>query len=365
VRIVIAGGGTAGHVNPAIAVAHTLRAHDVSFVGTARGAEATLVPAAGFELDEVDVAGFDRGRPLSFLPTAARAADAFRRARRLLRHRSPGVVLGMGGYVSLPVCAAAKTLSVPVVIHEQNIVLGLANRICKPLSRRVAVSFEETLPAAGPRGVFTGNPVLPEIAGADRAVERSRARERFELASGRKTLLVFGGSQGARRINDAAAGLVDEWRLRSDRQVLHITGPSDHEAVARRVGDSGASGGLIYRVVRAIDRMVEAYAVADLAVCRGGATTVAELTVTGVPSIIVPYPYHRDRQQQRHGEVLERAGAAVVVSDAELTTARVAREANDILDDDEALSRMRKCALASARPDAADQLARLLERVAG
>jgi UDP-N-acetylglucosamine--N-acetylmuramyl-(pentapeptide) pyrophosphoryl-undecaprenol N-acetylglucosamine transferase len=365
VRIVIAGGGTAGHVNPAIAVAQSLRGHHVSFVGTARGAEATLVPAAGFELDEVDVKGFDRARPVSFVPTAARAADAFRRARRLLRHRSPRVVLGMGGYVSLPVCAAARTLGVPVVIHEQNIVLGLANRVCKPFARHVAVSFEETLPAAGLRGVFTGNPVLPEVARADRAAERSRALERFDLHAGRKTLLVFGGSQGARRINEAAAGLIDEWNERSDRQILHITGRSDYEVVARRVADSRSSGGLIYRVVGFVDRMVEAYALADLSVCRGGATTVAELTVTGVPSIIVPYPYHRDRQQQRHGEVLERAGAAVVVRDAELTTARVSREANHILDDDEALTRMRKCALAAARPDAAEHLSDLLEEVAG
>jgi UDP-N-acetylglucosamine--N-acetylmuramyl-(pentapeptide) pyrophosphoryl-undecaprenol N-acetylglucosamine transferase len=365
VRIVIAGGGTAGHVNPAIAVARSLRGHDVSFVGTARGAEATLVPAAGFELEEVDVRGFDRARPLSFVPIAARAADAFRCARRMLRHRSPRVVLGMGGYVSLPVCAAARTLGVPVVVHEQNIVLGLANRVSKRFARRVAVSFEETLAAAGPRGVFTGNPVLPEVAGADRAEERSRGLERFDLHAGRKTLLVFGGSQGARRINEAAVGLVDEWNERSDRQVLHISGPSDYEAVSRRVADSRGSSRLTYRVAGFVDRMVEAYAVADLSVCRGGATTIAELTVTGVPSIIVPYPYHRDRQQQRQGEVLERAGAAVVVSDADATTVRISREADRILDDDEALTRMRKCALATARPDAAQHLAGLLEEVAG
>jgi UDP-N-acetylglucosamine--N-acetylmuramyl-(pentapeptide) pyrophosphoryl-undecaprenol N-acetylglucosamine transferase len=356
VRVVIAAGGTAGHVNPAIAVARALRGHDVSFVGTSRGSEANLVPEAGFELDELEVRGFDRSRPLSFVPTAVLAANALRRARRLLRRRSPEVVLGMGGYVSLPVCAAARTLGAPVVLHEQNIVLGLANRICKPFARRVAVSFEETLPHAGARGVLTGNPVAPEIAEADRAAGRPDALARWSLDPGRRTLLVFGGSQGARRINHAAAGLVHAWIGRADRQVLHITGPGDYDDVKARIDDGAA-----YRLVQYVDRMIDAYVAADLALCRGGATTVAELTVTGVPSIIVPYPHHRDRQQERHGKVLERAGAAVVVRDAELTTTRIASEADRILGDDEAMSRMTKCALAAARPDAAERVARLLE----
>jgi UDP-N-acetylglucosamine--N-acetylmuramyl-(pentapeptide) pyrophosphoryl-undecaprenol N-acetylglucosamine transferase len=363
-RVVIAGGGTAGHINPAIAVARAMTAHEVSYIGTASGAESILVPAAGYELDEIEVSGFDRARPLSFVPTAARAAGAWWRARSLLRGRSPHVVLGMGGYVSLPACAAARTLGIPVVLHEQNIVLGLANRVSKPLSRRVAVSFEETLSSAGPRAVFTGNPVLPEIAQADVQEERRRALEEFRLDPARKTLLVFGGSQGARRINHAAAGLTREWAGRGSRQVLHITGSTDYDDVAASIDASARSGGLIYRVVRFIDRMAGAYSVADLALCRGGATTVAEVTVTGVPSIIVPYPYHRDRQQYRHGEVLERAGAAVVVRDDEITPQRVAREADQILGDEEVLTRMSKCALAAARPDAAEHVATLVEDAA-
>jgi UDP-N-acetylglucosamine--N-acetylmuramyl-(pentapeptide) pyrophosphoryl-undecaprenol N-acetylglucosamine transferase len=349
-KVVIAGGGTAGHVNPAIAVAHSLRASaDVTFVGTQAGAESRLVPAAGFPLEFVEVRGFDRARPLSIVPTGVRAAGAVVSARRTLGRERPDVTLGMGGYVSLPVCTAAKLLGVPVVIHEQNIVLGLANRVVKPFARAVAVSFQETLRRAGRKAVFTGNPVLPHIVDADMEAERAQGLERFELDARRKTLLVFGGSQGAARINDAAQELARLWTQRSDVQILHVTGGTQVAA--------SSSGRLIYRVVPRIERMVEAYALADLALCRGGATTVSELAVTGVPAIIVPYPYHRDHQQERHARVLEAEGAARVLLDHEATGHKVGDVAAELLDDAESLGKMRAAALAFARPDAAERLA--------
>jgi UDP-N-acetylglucosamine--N-acetylmuramyl-(pentapeptide) pyrophosphoryl-undecaprenol N-acetylglucosamine transferase len=352
VNVVIAGGGTAGHVNPAIAVARRLNGARVTFVGTARGAEARLVPESGFRLERMQIRGWDRAHPLSLLPTAFGAARAVWAVRNILRKAGADVVLGMGGYVSLPACAAARTLSIPVVIHEQNIVLGLANRATKPIARAVAVSFTETLDDAGRRAVFTGNPVLPELVAADLETERAAARERWNLDPARRTLLVFGGSQGAARINTAAFELASLWADRNDLQMLHITGPAGHE--------SPSAGDLIYRSAPYIDRMVEAYAVADLALCRGGATTVAELGVTGVPSIIVPYPHHRDRQQELHGRVLEKAGAARVVLDNEATGRRIAEVAGPLLEDHAALRQMSVAALACGRPDAADRVADLV-----
>jgi UDP-N-acetylglucosamine--N-acetylmuramyl-(pentapeptide) pyrophosphoryl-undecaprenol N-acetylglucosamine transferase len=272
------------------------------------------------------------------------------------------VVLGMGGYVSLPVCLAARTLRIPVVLHEQNAVLGLANRIAKPLAHRIAVSFEETLSAAGEKGIYTGNPVLQEVASFDPSSEKRGAVERFALDPSRKTLLVFGGSQGATRINGAAAGLAPRWRDRSDVQVLHITGTSHEEEVSRLI--EGSSGTLIYRVVGYAEKMTEPYAVAEMAVCRGGASTVAEICVAGLPAVIVPYPYHRDRQQERHGRALERVGSAVMVPDPELTTERLETEVRKILDDDDRRERMRKAALALARPHAADHVVKILTEVA-
>jgi UDP-N-acetylglucosamine--N-acetylmuramyl-(pentapeptide) pyrophosphoryl-undecaprenol N-acetylglucosamine transferase len=352
-RVVVAGGGTAGHVNPALALAEALEPDSVTFVGTRLGAEATLVPAAGRALETIEVRGFDRSRPASIFPTGVVAARAVRSAGRLLRRLEPDAVVGMGGYVSLPVCLAARAARIPIVIHEQNIVFGLANRVCKPLAHRVAVSFAETLPAAGRRGVLVGNPVARDLIEARGESCRRRGLTRFSLEGERKTLLVFGGSQGARRINEAGLALARLWHDRSDRQVLHIAGRS---AGAAKPG-AGGEGALVYRMVDYVARMVEAYAVADLALCRGGATTVAELGAAALPAIVVPYPYHRDLQQERHGRVLERAGAAIVMADSDATGGRVARAADDLLGDMGLLARMREAAAARWTPDAAERLA--------
>ena len=357
-RVVVAGGGTAGHVSPAIALARALDGDEVTFIGTESGVEATMVPGAGFTLERIQVAGFDRAKPLSFPAVAGRAGGAVGRSRRLLGTLRPDVVVGMGGYVSLPVSLAAASRRIPLVLHEQNIVFGLAHKVTKPFARRVAVSFEETLHAAGKKGVWTGNPVQPELVAADLATERERAFATFDLDPARRTVLVFGGSLGAKRVTDAALGLAKLWSDRADVQVLHILG--------RRGGEieAPASGALIYRTVPYVDRMIEAYALADVAVCRGGASTIAEITVVGVPSIVVPYPYHRDRQQERHARILEERGAAQVLMDAETTAESLAARLGPLLADYSALDQMRAAAKALGRPDAARELASIVRTVA-
>jgi UDP-N-acetylglucosamine--N-acetylmuramyl-(pentapeptide) pyrophosphoryl-undecaprenol N-acetylglucosamine transferase len=266
----------------------------------------------------------------------------------------------MGGYVSLPVCVAARAVRIPVVLHEQNIVFGLANRVCKVFAHRVAVSFEDTLEAAGARGVFVGNPVGADMRPDVREACRPQGIARFDLDPARPTLLIFGGSQGARRLNEAAAGLARRWLHRPDRQVVHITGGSSQHA------DPGelSGGELIWRSVPFVERMVEAYAVADLALCRGGATTVAELTAVGVAAVVVPYPYHRDRQQELHGIVLQRAGAGIVLPDREATVERVAAETDALLGAPERLDDMRRAARALGVPDAAERLATVVREAA-
>ena len=355
-KVVIAAGGTAGHVNPAIALAQALEQHDVSFIGTKSGFERELVAGAGLPFEAVEARGFDRSRPAAILSVGWTAGRAVGAARSILRRLAPQVVVGMGGYVSLPVTFAARSLRVPVVLHEQNIVLGLANRVARRWARAIGVSFEETVAEAGPRAVHVGDPVSRELVDADIAAERAKARERWGLDPDRATLIVFGGSLGALRLNEAAAGLAEEWRDRSDRQVVHILGRRRSGGTLSAVDD----GKLVFRQVDFVDRMIEAYAIADLALCRGGATTIAELAVMKLPSIIVPYPHHRDRQQERQGRVMERARAAVVLADAEATAARVAAEADALLRDPPTLDRMSAAAGTLAMPEAAGHLAKLV-----
>jgi UDP-N-acetylglucosamine--N-acetylmuramyl-(pentapeptide) pyrophosphoryl-undecaprenol N-acetylglucosamine transferase len=360
-KVVIAGGGTAGHVNPALALARALDTN-VTFVGTERGAETRLVPAAGFDLELLVVRGFDRARPWSLPLVGIQAVKAFGAAVRLLRRIDPDVVVGMGGYVSLPVGLAAKRLRIPLVIHEQNIVLGLANRVLKHVASRVAVSFEQTLPQTGPHAEVVGNPVAPELVTVDRDSARERGFTEFLLEPTRRTLLVFGGSQGARTINNVAAELAELWNQRSDFQVLHIAGSAQN--VVTGAGSGGFKGApegqLLFRSVEFVGRMVDVYALADLALCRGGATTVAELAVMGLPAIIVPYPFHRDRQQEKHARVLEAGGAAITLLDSEATARRVAEVAESLLVDDARRERMSQAARRFARPNAAADLARLV-----
>jgi UDP-N-acetylglucosamine--N-acetylmuramyl-(pentapeptide) pyrophosphoryl-undecaprenol N-acetylglucosamine transferase len=359
-RVVIAGGGTVGHVQPAIALARCLEACEVSFIGTATGVEATMISRAGFPFGTIEIRGFDRGRPLSMLSLAPKAARAILESRSLLRRYGPDVVVGMGGFVSLPVCCAARLRRIPVVLHEQNIVLGLANRVCKPFANHIAVSWADTLASAGPRAVLTGNPVLPEVAHLDRTSRRGSALSEFGLEPSRKTLLVFGGSQGARRINRAAVGLCERWKGRNDRQVLHIAGASEFASCKAAV--EGAE--VPYKVVDFLKDMTEAYSAADLVLCRGGATTIAELTATGLPAIVVPYPYHRDRQQERHAEVLQQAGAAIALLDSDTTTGSVGDAADSLFDNEAALKSMAEASLALGLPAAAADLAGVVQKAA-
>ena len=358
-KVVIAGGGTAGHVNPAIALATKFASDDVSFIGTRAGVEATLVPGAGHPFETIEVAGFDRARPWRLPLVGARALGAIGAARRILGGRDPDVVVGMGGYVSLPVCLAAASRRIPVVLHEQNIVLGLAHRTCKPFATKIAVSFEDTFTETGKKGVLTGNPVSDKVATLDLSTARPIALEHFGLDAARRTVLVFGGSLGARTINRAGADLATRWAARSDVQILHITGRSP----ATQTSPPDITGDLVYRAMDYTDSIELAYAAADVAVCRGGASTIAELTAVGLPAVVVPYPFHRDRQQYRHGRVLEGAGAGIVVEDSDASAETLERAIEALLAPDR-LDAAKAAARGLGRPDAAHRLAEVVRAAA-
>ena len=364
-RVVLAGGGTAGHVTPALATAAELRRRgaQVTFVGTSRGLEATMVPAAGFELQPVAAAAL-RGR--GAIARAGVPLTVGRAALGLaghLRRDKVDVACVFGGYVSGPLAAAALLARVPLVIHEQNAVPGLANRIASRWARTVAASVPGTEQAfAHPeRVVTTGNPVRAGLS-ADRSGLRDEALAAFGLEPDRRTLLAFGGSLGAERINDAL--LAARWQQPQHVQVLHVTGAGQHERVAaawrQRAGD-----GPNVCCVAFVDRMELAYAVADLALCRAGASTLAELTVVGLPSILVPYPHAAADEQTANARALADAGAAVVLADDHLDGTSLVQAAEPLLADAPRLRAMADAARNLGRPQAAAAVADEVVRAAG
>ena len=363
-RVLLAGGGTAGHVFPAIAVARELESAGVEpiFAGVPDRLEADLVPAAGYRLHHVEAVAVPR-RPspaLLRLPSKLRAAVA--RCERILAEEDVVGVVTFGGYVSFPVARAAHKRGLPLVIHEQNAVPGLANRVASRWADRIAVSVPgsaDRFPRAE-RCAVTGNPVREDLLELDRPARRRAAREAFRLDPDLPTLLVFGGSQGARTLNRAVAEAHGRWS--TDRiQILHAAGRGQFNESATRWERARAAGpGPPSRVVDFISSMADAYAAADVVVCRAGATSIAELTVLGIPAVLVPYPHATGDHQHHNAAALERAGGAILVEDDDLDAARLVAEVEPLLTDPARHDAVADAARAAGRPDAARNVAQLL-----
>jgi len=367
-RVVIAGGGTAGHVFPGLALARTLRdrGHKVEFAGTALGVEATLVPAGGFELHMVEASPFVRSLSPAALRAPLVALRAIRRCRTLVA--GADVVVGMGGYVSVPGVLAARRERIPAVLHEQNAVPGLANRAMSRLARLVGLSFAAAGPSF-PRRVrgrlrLTGNPVREEIlrVAADRDTLAKEGRKELGLSDRRRTVLVFGGSQGALHVDRAAAGACRILAGRRDLQVVLITGEAHLDPIRRSLPPG--TRGVVVRAFGFLDRMDLAYACADLVVSRAGATTIAEITAVGLPAVLVPYPYATGRHQEANAHALRRAGGASVMLDDQLSAESLAGRIEGMIDHRERLEAMAERSRAFGKPDAADRLADLVEEAA-
>jgi UDP-N-acetylglucosamine--N-acetylmuramyl-(pentapeptide) pyrophosphoryl-undecaprenol N-acetylglucosamine transferase len=354
----ISGGGTGGHVFPALALAEELvaRGHardEIHFVGAQRGLEATAVPAAGFAIDLLPGRGLQRKlTPRNVLQNVRTVWDtvvAIVRAFGVVRRTRPRVVVGVGGYASLPALVAAKVWGVPTVIHEADAHPGLANRIAVRLGARPAVTLPGT---ALPRAVVTGNPIRPAIAAVHPAPVAP------------PLVAVVGGSLGARSLNRAVLGLYDRWRGRDDVTIHHVSGTRDYEeclatlAAARAEGDA-----LEYRLVPFEEHMETIYTDATIIVARAGGMT-AELTAVGIPSVLVPLPGAPGDHQTRNAEALVAAGAALMITDATLEPAGLAAELDTLLADPGRRSAMAAAARALGRPDATARFADLVEEVA-
>ena len=354
-RILIAGGGTGGHLYPGIALARELQRRDpstqVSFVGTATGIESRVVPREGFDLDVIRVAGLkgkgraERLRGFLLLPTAA--ADAW----RVISARRPDVVVGVGGFASGPVLALAAVRGYPTMLLEQNALPGITNRLLARVVRAAAVNFEDALSYFPRTGFVAGNPVRPEFFAAQNEETNDTGR-----------VLICGGSQGAHAINVAMVAAASRLAATGlQLAITHQTGERDLELV--RTAYAGA--GLAARVEAFIFEIDRAMKAADLVICRAGATTLAELAASGRPAILVPLPTATDDHQRKNAEVLGRAGAGLVIEERDLSGERLAATIAMLVADPDRRRQMSAAARTLARPDAAARIADRVEELGG
>lgn len=359
----MAGGGTAGHVTPALAIAGALvdAGHDPSsirFVGSRRGMERRMVPAAGFPVTLLPGRGLVRRVDRSNLGAGAGLLAAAAMAVVLLGRWRPAAVVSVGGYAAAPALVAALVWRVPVVVAEANAVPGAVNRLAGRFAAAAAVAFPGT-PLA--RAVVTGNPIRAAMTAVDRSPEaRRRARAALGYPEGVRLVAVAGGSLGAGRINEAVLGLARRWADRGDLAIHHVVGERNADALAQRRPSLPADG-LIYRQVAFEERMDLLYSAADVAVQRAGANSVAELAAAGVPSVLVPLPRSPGAHQERNAAAMAAAGAAVVVDDAVLDADRLVAEIDRLLGDPVLAERMGSAARGLAVPDAAARVAFLVE----
>ena len=353
-RIMITGGGTGGHTSPAVAIIEELRARDprlmAQWVGRRGGIEERVSRACGVPFRAVRVSGWPRRRSLRQAWVAAKLAWAVARCMLLIRRFRPQAVLGVGGYVSLPLMLAAQRLGVPTVLHEQNKRLGMANRLAAARAARLFLAYEDTLgDYPRERARVVGNPVRR---GFLTPPERDGAREALGLRTDVPVALVCGGSQGARTLNAAVTGLLPA--LPPDAaQLVWMTGAAD----AAGARDAAAEAPATTLVFPFIDDMAQACAAADLVVTRAGASTTAELAVLGKPAILVPYPHATDNHQEQNARAFESAGAAVLLDDDACTPERLAAELRRLLDDPAHLEAMGAAAKTMGHPLAAETVA--------
>lgn len=354
-KIVIMAGGTGGHVFPALAVADALRArgHEVTWIGTRSGLEARVVPAAGFPLEWIEVAGL-RGKGWRTLLVAPwRVARALGQAWKILRRLRPAVALGMGGFASGPGGLAARLRGCPLVLHEQNAVPGFTNRVLSRVARRVLEGFPGSF-AAARRAEYVGNPVRDEI------LALPAPEQRFAGRDGALRLLVIGGSQGARALNETLPPALAELEVPLP-EIWHQTGTRDVEAVAQAYRERNIPA----RVAAFIENMAEAYAWADLVVCRAGALTIAELTAAGLGAVLVPFAAAVDDHQTRNAGFLVNAGAAELLAQRNLSAQSLSAILRRLLSDRGVLLQMARCARALAKPGAAQRVAEICLQAGG
>jgi UDP-N-acetylglucosamine--N-acetylmuramyl-(pentapeptide) pyrophosphoryl-undecaprenol N-acetylglucosamine transferase len=351
-KVLIAAGGTGGHIYPGIAVAKEILNRDaesrILFVGTSRGLETKIVPVNGFELSLINSAGLKNVGLIGKLKGLFILPKSFLEARRIIRDFQPDAVVGAGGYVSGPVLLMASLMGVPTLVMDSNALPGFTNRRLAPFITKAALTFEEALPYFGKKGIVTGNPVRREFFDIAPRVRGEKAN-----------LLIFGGSQGARAINNAMAdalSLLPKKRL----QITHQTGESDFENIRESYNRAGWSEADVRPY---ISDMVDEFAKSDLIICRAGATSCAEIAAAGRAAIMIPLPTAADDHQRKNAEAFQAASAARMILQKDLSAESFAKEIVDLIDSPEKISTMERAAKKLARADAAEATVNLIEEL--
>lgn len=366
-RIILSGGGTGGHIYPAITIAQEMakmEPTDFLFVGSENGLERQIIPKLGYPFTTLKLRGFERRLTLRNFKTVYLASKSLINAVYILKKFKPEAVVGTGGYVCGPILLAASLLGIPTLIQEQNVVPGITNKILSGFVSKIALGYEEArVHMKRPdRCVVTGNPVRADF------MERKRVDSRISLGipTNHFVVLAAGGSRGAQSINRAMAGVAEYYKEATDVTILHVTGEAEYAAVETLRQEQGVLMNAAHlRLIPYMDDMPSALAAADLAVYRAGAVGLAELTVSGVPSILIPYPYATANHQKYNAEVLVKAGAAVMVDNNELNAGRLIEEIERLRTNPDILQTMGENSKTMGKPYAAKDIAELVFSLIG
>lgn len=354
-KVLVTGGGTGGHIYPGIAIAQAIMEKyptaQISFVGTDRGLEAELVPRAGFPFLKITVAGLQRKLTLKNVQAIGKLGAGLLQAWRIIRREKPELVIGTGGYVCGPVVMMAALAGIPTLIHEQNAMPGLTNRILSHFVDAIAITYAESIPYFPKRTKIskTGNPIRTEILTTDRIT----GCKNLGIAADKTVLLIFGGSRGARSINQTMCQAIPHLIRDPKFHVLFITGKNDYQKIVELLPSDANN----LTVLPYLFNMQDALAASDLIISRAGATTLAEITAKGISAILVPYPYATGNHQEHNARVLEKAGAARVVLDNELNSEKLVKLIKEIGSNEEMRAQMSKKSRELSNPHAARQIA--------
>lgn len=366
-KAIITGGGTGGHIYPGLAIARNIEAEyenpDILFVGNAEGLEAEIIPQAGYELKTIPCQGLPRKLSIKILESLILTGLGVWKAREIITSFQPDIVIGTGGYVSAPVVLAAALMGKKTIIQEQNAYPGLTNRLLAYLVDRVALSHQDAENYFTSRAdlIWTGNPIRPEIMTA----RKEASCNKLGLDSKRRIILSFGGSRGARSINQAMEEVYRLAERNSRLQILHITGKNEFNRVQEAAAKQGITeldkGNIIIKPY--LYDMAAGLAAADLVISRAGATGLAEITARGIPAILIPYPHAAENHQVHNARALEKEGAAKVILDQNLTGKRLVEEVENLIFSDNRLERMAQASKRLGKPQAGTNILRLVEEL--